>query len=91
MRIIISVLLAAVLYGCAGTNFSFDKARQVEVGMTEAQVQQLLGRPYTVVSRGGSQLWVWSHGNAFGGSRSVSFEMQNGQVVSVPEIPSSFK
>lgn len=90
MRIIISILLAAALYGCAGTNFSFDKARQVEVGMTEAQVQQLLGRPYSVVSRGSSQMWVWSHANAFGGARSISFEMQDGRVASVPEIPSSF-
>jgi len=91
MRIIIAILLAATLYGCAGTNFSFDKARQVQVGMTETEVQQLMGRPYSVVSRGDSQLWVWSHGNAFGGSRAISFEMKDGRVASVPQIPASFK
>lgn len=91
MRAIIVLTLIAALAGCAGTNFSFDNARKVQIGMTEPQVTQLMGAPYSVVSRGDSQMWVWSHANGMTGSaKSVSFEMRDGRVVSVPTIPGSF-
>lgn len=91
MRTLIAASLIALLAGCAGTNFSFDNAAKVKPGMTEAQVTQLMGRPYSVVSRGDSQMWIWSHANGFSGSsKSVSFEMSNGRVVSVPSIPGAF-
>lgn len=36
-------------------------------------------------------MWVWSHANGFSGSsKSISFEMSNGKVVSVPSIPGAF-
>lgn len=81
-----SVLLAA----CAGTPFTFDEARQVKVGMTEQQVMDLMGRPYSVVSKGDSQMWIWSHASAFGGSQVVSFELKDGKVITVPHIPGAF-
>ncbi|MFP5419903.1 MAG: outer membrane protein assembly factor BamE [Gammaproteobacteria bacterium] len=91
MRALIAASLLALLAGCAGTNFSFDNAAKVKPGMTEAQVTQLMGRPYSVVSRGDSQMWVWSHANGFSGSsKSISFEMREGKVVSVPSIPGAF-
>lgn len=92
MRALIAAATFAALMGCAGTNFSYDKARQVEVGMTEAELIELMGKPYSVIARNGSQMWVWSHANAFSGnSRAVSFELRNGRVASIPEIPTSFK
>jgi hypothetical protein len=91
MRALITASLFVLLAGCAGTNFSFDNAARVKPGMTEAQVTQLMGRPYSVVSRGDSQMWIWSHANGFSGSsKTISFEMSEGRVVSVPVIPSSF-
>lgn len=88
---ILYAFFAAFLMGCAGTKFSYDNARQVEVGMTEAQLTNMMGRPHTVVSRGDEQMWVWSYANAFGGAKSVSFKVKDGVVVEVPTIPASFK
>ncbi|RMM55062.1 hypothetical protein ALP96_00269 [Pseudomonas savastanoi pv. glycinea] len=82
----------ALLAACAGTDFSYDAARKVQLGMSEDQVVQLMGPPYSVVSRVDGQMWVWSHANGMtGASRVVSFKMKDGKVVEVPTIPSSFK
>nr|WP_286948254.1 outer membrane protein assembly factor BamE [Pseudomonas sp. UBA6718] len=84
-------LLMFAIAGCAGTNFSYDNARRVKVGMTEAEVTQLMGQPYSVVSTPGGQMWVWSHANGFSGSsRSISFKFDQGRVTEVPSIPASF-
>lgn len=92
MRYIGVVLFALVLAACAGTPFRFDDARQVKVGMTEAEVTQIMGRPYMVTSKGDAQIWVWSHANGMtGGSQSISFIMKDGKVSTVPTIPESFK
>lgn len=92
MRTLIAASLLALLAGCAGTNFSYDNARQVKVGMTETELTRLMGPPYSVTSRGDEQMWVWSRANGFtGASRAVSFKMKDGRVVEVPQIPASFK
>lgn len=87
-----AALLTLVAIGCAGTRFSFDSARQVRVGMTEAEVTKIMGRPYSVNSRGDVQVWIWSQANGFTGAhQSVSFPMRDGKVESVPKIPESFR
>lgn len=92
MRALIAASLLALLAGCAGSNFSYDNARQVRVGMTEAELTALMGRPYSVSARGDEQMWIWSRANAFtGSSRAVSFKLKDGRVIEVPSIPSSFK
>lgn len=93
LRQIHAIALSAailLLLGCAGTPFTFGQASQVKVGMTEDQVLGLMGSPYSVVSRGDSQMWIWSHANAFGGAKTISFEMKDGKVASVPSIPKTF-
>ncbi len=86
------IAAACLLFaGCAGSSFKFDEARKVEVGMTEAQLTNLMGSPYSVVSKGDHQVWIWSHANAFSGnSQVVSFVMKDGKVSSLPTIPKSF-
>jgi hypothetical protein len=95
MRILIGAMALAsalILAGCAGTNFSYDEARKVQVGMTEDQVVSIMGPPYSVVARDGAQMWVWSHANGMtGASRAVSFKMKDGKVAEIPTIPASFK
>ena len=87
-----ATVLAIVLSGCAGTSYSYDDARKVQVGMTEDQVTQIMGPPYSVVSRTDGQMWVWSHANGMtGASRVISFKMLDGKVVEIPPIPTSFK
>lgn len=85
------VFTVLLLSACAGTNFSYDQARQIQVGMTEAEVISVMGSPYSVVSRGEEQMWIWSRANAFGQAKSVSFKMKDGLVSEVPTIPASFK
>lgn len=86
-------LLAAVvvaLAGCAGTPFTFGQASQVKVGMTEDQLYEIMGNPYMVTSREEGQMWLYTHATAFGGAKSVSFEMKDGKVAKVPHIPKDF-
>ncbi|WP_312387678.1 outer membrane protein assembly factor BamE [Pseudomonas sp.] len=80
----------AILAGCAGTAFTFGQASQVKVGMTEDQVYEIMGNPYMVTSREEGQMWVYTHATAFGGAKSVSFEMRDGKVFKVPVIPKEF-
>lgn len=88
----LTLVLAAALVGCAGTKFSFERARQVQVGMSETQLTELMGKPYMVKSTGDTQVWVWSHANGLtGGTQMVSFEVKDGKVSSVPSIPAAFK
>jgi len=95
MRIIgfaAATVLALLLSGCAGTSFSYDDARKVQLVMTEEQITQIMGPPYSVVSRADGQMWIWSHANGMtGASRVISFRMVDGKVVEVPTIPMSFK
>ncbi|HZF01052.1 MAG TPA: outer membrane protein assembly factor BamE [Methylomirabilota bacterium] len=91
MRNILCIIVAAALLcGCAGTYFTFDKAREVQVGMTESEVQKIMGRPYLVTTHGVDDIWVYSFATGFGSARTVSFILTNGKVSSVPRIPASF-
>jgi len=86
------IFVLQLLTSCAGSRFSYKNARQVEVGMNEAQITQLMGAPYSVVSKGDTQTWIWSYANALTGrSQAVSFIMKDGKVESLPTIPSSFR
>lgn len=91
MRSIVLAAAAMLLVACAGTNFDFAAARQVKPGMSEAELTALMGRPYSVVSRGDSQTWIWSHATGFGAAKSISFMFRDGKVVEVPKIPDSFR
>lgn len=92
MNKLIIAAICLFIAGCAGSSFKYDNARKVEVGMTERQLTALMGKPYSVVSKGDTQIWIWSHANAFtGNSQAVSFIMKDGVVESLPTIPASFK
>ncbi|WP_306522153.1 outer membrane protein assembly factor BamE [Rheinheimera sp.] len=92
MKYVIAVFLTLTLIACAGTPFNFENARQVKVGMVESEVTNLMGSPYLVTTKGEEQIWVWSYANGMSGaSKSISFVMKDGKVISVPTIPDSFK
>jgi outer membrane protein assembly factor BamE (lipoprotein component of BamABCDE complex) len=90
---IAAALCGLLLAGCGyGSNFEFDRARQVKVGMTEAELTTLMGKPFSVTSRGDTQVWVWTYFNAMtGASQTITFGMKEGTVSFVPAIPASFK
>lgn len=85
-----AVIVAVVLSSCAGSSFNWDQARSIKTGMTEAQLVDVMGKPYMVTARGDSQIWVYSHANAFAGAKSVSFILKDGRVVETPVVPQAF-
>lgn len=91
MKLILALAACLTLTACAyGTKFTYDDARQVQAGMTEQQVTELLGRPSAVMSQGGKQVWMWSYIRSFGSSQVTTVVMENGVVKDVPFIPASF-
>lgn len=88
----ISVFLAALaLAGCStsvGTKFDWANAKQVQVGTTEAELLEIMGKPYMVASKGDTQTWAWTHVNgATRAMQTVSFQVKNGAVSAIPTIP----
>lgn len=81
-----AILVAVVLTGCAGTHFEWDRAKQVKIGTPEAEVIELMGKPYMIRTVGDKQRWVWSYASGFTGTRFVSFELKDGKVSGVPNM-----
>jgi outer membrane protein assembly factor BamE (lipoprotein component of BamABCDE complex) len=92
MKTTLCLLIAviALLCGCAGTNFTYDKAQQVQGGMTE-QVLQIMGHPYTIRTTGRDEIWIYSYASTFSGSKSVSFVFTGGRISALPILPNSSK
>lgn len=87
-----TVVVALILSGCAGSDFNWDKVRQVKPGMTQQEVTALLGPPNNVRSTAEGVTWAWAHVNMMAGStRSVSVVFRDGKVVSAPQVPESFR
>lgn len=87
----LSLLLLALILGCAGNHFAWDDARRVQLGMSEAEVQAIMGKPNVVTSSDQGVKWTYAYGTALGTGAHVSFAFQSNRVVRVPQIPSSFK
>lgn len=78
--------------GCAGTNFKWDDARKVQIGMSKEEVTKIMGRPYLVASADdGTEKWVWSYATGLGSSRTFRVDFRDDKAISVPKIPDSFK
>jgi hypothetical protein len=86
-----AAILCLTLFGCAGTQLRWEKARVVREGMSEAELAMLLGPPNLVRSNPDGQVWVWSHVNLFTGEiRTLTVPLQSGKVSKAPEIPAFF-
>ncbi|RYF76819.1 MAG: outer membrane protein assembly factor BamE [Comamonadaceae bacterium] len=96
MKTSVRTLIASAtlfLAACAGTAFDWENARKLQLGMTEKEVTDLMGAPYSVRSvNDGTQTWVWSFANGMtGSSRVVSAVFRDGKVITVPSVPASFR
>lgn len=88
MKKIIIIAAALILSACAGVPFSWDNARQVKVGMTTAEVNELMGRPYLVASMSdGRERWNWTFATGLGSMKTYNAFIKDGKVVEVPRIP----
>ncbi|WP_066520316.1 outer membrane protein assembly factor BamE domain-containing protein [Sphingobium cloacae] len=84
--------IALALTGCVsmGTNYDVTAVDRLQVGMTKAEVIQLLGHPNQVIttSDGGQRLvWVYSTGSMFGANaRSVGLPFgPEGKLTDIPK------
>ena len=90
-KLFFSLLIALTFIGCAGTNFTWEQARQVKVGMSEKELFELMGKPYMVRTLSDQTIYTWSYSDGFTGAKAISIPVKNNQVVSVPNIPDSFQ
>lgn len=89
---LIAALAASALIGCAGTPFEWEKVRQLRVGMTQQEVTALMGTPNNVTARADGTVWVWARVDMLAGqTRTASVVFRDGRVISVPDVPDSFK
>ena len=72
-----------------GTDYDTAAVERLQVGMSKAEVIQILGQPNQVISNSdGSErlIWVHSTGSAFGAkSRSVGLPFNDGKLMDVPK------
>lgn len=82
--LIVSASLTAISCATRGRHVDFERANRVEVGMTEAQVLELMGKPTDVHKDGAGEMWMWIYVQVGPGqSRSESFAVRfTGHLVS---------
>lgn len=89
--------LCAVLFlaACAGTQFSWDQARSIKVGMDKEEVTKIMGSPNQTVSKAtGEETWVWvwvTSGLASMNTRSFTISFKEGRVATIPSVPDAYK
>lgn len=84
-------ILSLILAACAGTPFKWSEARQIQPGMSTAEVTQLVGAPNSVTSQGDKLTYVWVYVSSFSGTRSLRVDFQDGKAISAPPIPPEFQ
>lgn len=92
MRRSLAAIASLLLAGCVsmGTNYDPAAVDRLQVGMTKAQVIQMLGQPnQSITLAGGGQklIWVHSTGSMFGANaRSVGLPFgPDGRLIEVPK------
>jgi|GEM_PF-2036116 len=73
------------LAGC-GTPFEMSNLRRVQTGMTAAEVENAMGKPYKKTqNRDGSETWLWYHDALLDKHASIVF--RDGRAIDVPADP----
>lgn len=86
-RLVSCLAICILISACAGTPFSWEDARKVQLGMNEDQVVEIMGRPSRVSSGPNGTTWVWFWVNLYAETRSFVLTMKNGEVAILPDIP----
>ncbi len=79
------------MVACAGTPFKWEDARQIKMGMTENEVERIMGRPFRLEAAGGKRVATWSYSNILGANRAVTVTFKGGVVIGITEIPERSK
>ena len=82
-RTLLALIVSLAVTGCTGTFFYVDHTRSVQVGMTEQQLTETLGKPEVVTTRAdGAKVWVYAFGPG-SYATTASYVLKDGKVVSV--------
>ncbi len=90
MKTLLAILTLS-LAACAGTPFKWSQARQIQPGMSTAEVTQLVGTPNSVKSQGDVLTYVWVYVSSFSGTRTLRVDFRDGKAISAPPIPPEFQ
>ena len=83
-RFIPALIITLAVTGCTNVG---SRTKSVQVGMTEQQLTEILGKPEVVTNRSdGTQVWVYAFGPG-SDATTASYVLKDGKVVSLP--PSS--
>ncbi|MFZ5500625.1 MAG: outer membrane protein assembly factor BamE domain-containing protein [Candidatus Micrarchaeota archaeon] len=78
-----------------GPNFKWKDVQSLQMGMSKAEVVQILGKPTSVTAtttdQGQREVYVWVHVDAFMNSKYVSVVFLNDMVTSLPPVPEGAK
>lgn len=91
-RVSLLALAPLVFSGaCASTgrDFSFDDARRIKIGMTEAEVLEIMGPPTNKSIDLSGELWMWIYVTSTLGSppnsKSFAVKLENAKVVHIQQ------
>jgi hypothetical protein len=90
MRYLVAIIFV-FLVGCAGTNFSWDNARKLKLGMNETEVVELMGPPNHINSSTNGTIWVWVWVNLYSQTKTLTVTMKDGVLTKIPDIPKTYQ
>ena len=85
------LFLVLLLGACTtvGRDFSFEDAKRIELGMTEAEVLQIMGKPTNKHIDGIGELWMWVYVKSIVGSppnsKSFAVKLKKGEVIYIQQ------
>lgn len=88
MKALAALAIVATLCACSmrGGDTSFDNIERVRLGMSEAELIQIMGKPDITRITEGKQIWVWRNPLALTGASVVSFGLRDGKVIEIPNV-----
>ncbi len=88
---ILALVLATALTGCLSSLTTQDYNRPAQIGMTEQQLTDAIGKPEVITKRpDGSQVWVYSFGLGTD-AKQAFYVLKDGKVVETPPSSTDLK
>lgn len=89
IALLLTLLMLSGACASTGRDFSFDDARRIKLGMTEAQVLEIMGRPTNKSIDLSGELWMWIYVTSTIGSppnrKSFAVKLRDGQVIYIQQ------
>lgn len=90
--LIVLLVVIAVFRPRGSGKIRLKRVRQIQKGMTKAEITKLVGKPYQVSALGdGVERWMWFQMDRNFGHTSFTVSFQDGIAVGVPEVPEDIR